>query len=659
MNTDLLFQPGRLGSLAVPNRIVMPPMVLNYADEDGRVTDRYIAHIERVARGGVGTIVLEASYVTPEGRGFRHQLGVHDDGNVPGLRRVVDVAHRYGAVIGIQLYHAGRQTSSTVIGGQPVAPSSIPCPLMQEMPAELSGERIAELVRAFGEAARRAIAAGLDFVEIHAAHGYLVNQFLSPFSNRRTDRYGGSFDNRTRFLDGIIDAVRRATGNAVPVTVRISADEMVPGGITIDDSCALARHLETKGVDALHVSAGNYGSYTRGYMIPPMAREDAPLVDYARRIKAVVSIPVIAVGKLRDPAVAAGVLERGDADFVAIGRGLLADPDWPAKVRDGRRAELNLCVTCNQGCIGRLFAQQDALCTINPETGREALFANQEHVAPLRFAVIGAGPAGMTAARIAALRGHDVTVYERANHAGGQLDAAGAAPHRENWWMFRDWLACELKRLNVPVRHGRDITDAGIVGIDADAFIIATGSRPHQPPFLEVGDTQLSTALEVLERRTAATTPAVVVGGGCSGAQVADYLAESIADVTVVEAGEGLAADMPMDERALLLARLEEKHVQFRPHTRLLSVEDGEVLLQTPTGHHRMRARTAVMCLGTLANDELASACTSRNLAHVVVGDAREPRKITEATAEAALAVLELERQVGKRIDVGRNGRQS
>lgn len=488
MNTDLLFQPGRLGSLTVPNRIVMPPMVLNYADDDGRVTDRYVAHIERVARGGVGTIVLEASYVTPEGRGFRHQLGVHDDGVVPGLRRAVDAAHRHGAVIGIQLYHAGRQTSSAVIGGQPVAPSSIPCPLMQEMPAELSGERIAELVRAFGEAARRAVAAGCDFVEIHAAHGYLINQFLSPFSNRRTDDYGGAFQNRVRFLDEIINSVRLNV--RVPVTVRFSADEMVPGGLTVNDAIELARHLEAEDIDALHVSAGNYGSYARGYMIPPMAREDGPLIEYARRVKASVSIPVIAVGKLRDPTVAAGVLERGDADFVAIGRGLLADPDWPMKVREGRLAELNLCVTCNQGCIGRLFAQQDALCTINPETGREALFASQEHVAPLRFGVIGAGPAGMTAARIAALRGHDVTVYERANHVGGQLDAAGAAPHRENWWMLRDWLACELKRLNVPVRHGTDITESELDDIEADAFIIATGSRPHQPPFLEVGDTQ-------------------------------------------------------------------------------------------------------------------------------------------------------------------------
>lgn len=650
MDTRLLFKPGRIGSLAIPNRIVMPPMVLNYADANGRATDKYVAHIERIARGGVGAIVLEASYVTGNGRGFANQLGLHHDDIVPALRRVMDAAHSHGAVIGIQLFHAGRQTRSAVSGAQPVAPSAIPCPLMNEVPAELDESEIARLVTAFGDAARRAVDAGCDFVEIHGAHGYLVMQFLSPASNRRTDRYGGSFENRVRFLDEIIEAVRHGIGDRnAPVTVRISADEMVPGGLTIEDTSRLAMHLESRGIDALHVSAGSYGSYARGYMIPPMAREDAPLVEFARRIKNTVSIPVIAVGKLRDPAVAAGVLERGDADFVAIGRGLLADPDWPNKLRENRHDELNLCVTCNQACIGRLFAQQDVRCTINPETGRAPMFDAPPVASSLELLVIGAGPAGMTAARTAALRGHRVTVLERASQPGGQLAAAGAAPHRQNWWKFRDWLVRELERLNVPVHMGVEATAASLDEYSPDAIIIATGSSPNHPEFPSAGPTQVVTAIDILEERVQATGPVVVIGGGCSGAQTAEFLAHGGHDVTLVEAEPEIALDMPPDERALMLARLDDKCVRVHTQTRLDTIDAGEAVITSASGRFSLPIGTAVLSLGATSDNDLVAMCEKRDVPVAVVGDAVSPRKVTEATAEGALAILHIENEVVER----------
>ena len=361
-----LFQKGRFGHLEVKNRFVMPSMVRNYADGKGYVTDRYVAHIDRIAQGGVGMMVLEASFIRPDGKGFAHELGIHTDKTIPGLARLVRAAHKHDAKIGIQLYHAGRQTSSRVSGAQPIAPSAIPDPTVMEIPHALSVKEIDGIVRAYGAAAGRARKAGLDFVEIHGAHGYLITQFLSPFSNRRTDGYGGNFKNRFRFLEEIYHSVRKAVGGEYPVLVRLSGDEMVAGGLHLSDTVKIARALERLGVDGLHISAGNYASYARGYLIPPMAIPDEPLVHLAAGVKKAVSIPVIAVAKIRKPENAEKILKLKKADFIGIGRTLLADPDYPNKVRENRLDEINPCIACNQGCISRLFAQEDVLCTVNP-----------------------------------------------------------------------------------------------------------------------------------------------------------------------------------------------------------------------------------------------------------------------------------------------------
>lgn len=640
MKIQTLFSEGRIGNLSVRNRLVMPPMVLNYADENGRATDKYVEHIRRVAQGGVGTIILEASYVTPEGRGFTNQLGLHDDAVVPGLRRIVQAAHEHDVVVGIQIYHAGRQTRSAITGLAPVAPSPLPCPVMQELPHELSTSEVRSLVDAFAAGAKRAVSAGMDFIEIHGAHGYLVTQFLSPFTNQRQDEYGGSFENRTRFLKEIVNAVHTVV--SVPISVRISADEMVPGGIDTEEGVRIAKMLEAEGVDVLHVSAGNYASYAKGYMIPPMAREDAPLVGYARRIKQEVSIPVIAVAKLRDPQVALDVIQGGSADFVALGRGLLADPDWPNKVRDQRLSEIDLCVTCNQGCIDRLFKNKAVLCTVNPETGREDMLARPRSTKSKRVLIVGGGPAGMSAARYAKMEGHDVSLFEQGDALGGQLTVAGATPHREAWWLFRDWLIREMARLEIAVHLNATVTAAKLQQQQPDAVIIATGSSPIDTGFRSVGRTRITNSVALLETDMDATGPVVVVGGGCAGAQVAEYLADGNLAVTLIEAEDGIAADMPQDERSLMLERLQEKGVRIRTRTRLLGIQDGGAQLRAPEGDQSLEANTVVLCLGAAANDELVEICTASGIQHIVIGDALAPRKVTEAAAEGLLAALRL-----------------
>lgn len=638
----LLFSPGRIGRLRPKNRLVLAPIVRNYADEDGNATPRYVAHIERIARGGVGTIILEASFVRQEGKGFLRELGIHDDKVIPGLRKLVQAGHRHGALIGIQLFHGGRQASAQISGSQPVAPSAIPDPVVNELPHELTVAEIADIVDAFGCAAKRAKDAGFDFVEIHGAHGYLVAQFLSPFSNHRRDGYGGTPENRRRFLEEVYLAVRGATGEHFPITVRLSGEEAIPGGLTIGDTVATAKRLELLGAAALHISTGNYATYAQGTMIPPMAIPDGVLLPLAQRVKAAVNIPVIAVGKLRTPELVEEVLEQGKADFVALGRSLLADPDWPAKVAAGKRAEVRHCIACNQGCISRLFAQQSVWCTINPEVGREPEFENLKGGDGRKLLVIGGGPAGMAAARWGALAGFKVVLHEARSVLGGQLLAASAAPHREDWNTLREYLVHELGRLGVEMRLDSRLDAQGVVREKPWAVIVATGSEPIRPSVPASDGMLVATGRDILEQAAAHQGRIVVAGGGCAGAQTAEYLASCGHDVTVLEAEGDIAVDAPIDERMLLLGRLQRHGVKMMPNTRLLSMALGNVVVLSPHETRMLRADMVVLCLGAQPRIDLTVALTGIGLPVRIVGDAAQPRKVTEALAEGALAVLNL-----------------
>lgn len=637
MHSPLLATPGRIGGLTLKNRLLMAPMVRNYADEHGRMSERYLAHLARIARGGVAAMILEASFVSPEGRGFRHELGLHEDGVVPGLHRAVELIHAQGALAGIQLYHAGRQTREQITGTPPVAPSAIPCPLMNELPHALTLPEIHALVQAFAAAAARAQAAGFDFVEIHAAHGYLITQFLSPFSNRRSDAYGGSTENRRRFLGEIITAVRERVGREFTVTLRLSADEMVPGGLEIADGCELAAWLEQRGIAAIHVSVGNYASYTRGRMIPPMSVEDAPLLAYAERIKQHVKIPVIAVGKLRTPALAEAALHRKQADFIALGRELLADPDWPRKVLAGEGDSIHECIACNQGCISRLFEQRDVWCTVNPECGREREFTvftadNRQH----KVLVAGGGPAGMAAA----CAGYQVILCETRAELGGQLRAASAAPHRPGWHQLLEDMHAELRRLGAELRFNTHVDRKCVERERPYALVVATGAVPVRPQIPGIDKLNVISARDLLEGGTRAEGRVLVVGGGCSGAQTAEYLAQAGHAVTLVEAEGDIAADAPLDERTLLVGRLHALGVSIMAHTRLLSIGEYPLLQSADGEHFQLPVDTVVLCLGARSVNSLEQEALGLVPRVFTVGDAVRPRKVTEAIAEGALAGL-------------------
>ena len=629
--------------MKLKNRLVMPPMVRDYADTQGRVTERYLDHIARVAEGGVGMMILEASFISPEGKGFPNELGVHNDGTVPGLKKLAAVVHKHGAKIGIQLYHAGRQSHQALIGQQTVGPSAITEPLSGETPRALTVPEIKTIIAKYAAAAGRAKKAGLDFVELHGAHGYLITQFLSPFSNNRTDDYGGSKEKRFRFMQEVFLAVRKTVGPKYPIVVRLSGDELVAGGLKIEDTVEISKKLEQLGADALHISVGNYASYVQGMMIPPMAVKEAPLVDLSRKVKQAVKIPVIAVGKLRQPEMAAKVLKNGWADLIAIGRPLLADPDWPKKVRAENLSDLNMCVSCNQGCISRLFANQDVLCTVNPRNGREGLFRKMKKVAGKKAVVVGAGPAGLSAAKVLAERGFKVTVFEEHKTTGGQIFAAAAAPFRGDWLRFYKTLDYQLRRLKVTFKTGVRVTAALIAKEKPVGVIVAIGSSPVRPNIPGLEKSNVVIARDLLEGKAKTRGRVVVAGGGCLGTQTAEFLARRGRAVTIVEATDGVAVDAPIDEKFLLLERLKQLKVQILTKTRIMSVEDKGVVIKEASGRTRLLpAETTVLCLGAKPNDSLPEELKKKKIKVFVAGDAVAPRKITDAAAEGALAALKM-----------------
>lgn len=633
-----LFSRARLGRHEAKNRLVMAPMVRNYADESGLLTDRYRAHLERIAAGGTGTLVLDACFVRPDGRGFTNQLAIDRDETIAGFSELVDIAHRHGALIGPQLYHAGRQTTSEITGVQPVAPSALAGPLMQEEPRSLRVDEIADIVAAFGRATRRAREAGCDLVEIHGAHGYLIAQFLSAFTNERDDEYGGDLEHRMRFLVEIVEAVRREAGE-MAVIVRLSGDEMVPDGLELSDTLQIAERLEQLGVDAVHISAGNYASYESGMMIQPMAIEDAPLVPLASAIKGAVSIPVITVGKIRMPDRAESILRDGHADFIALGRPLLADPDWPRKAEHGDDDAINICIACNQGCTGRLFAQDDIWCTVNPETGREREFA-QPVGESRRVLVAGGGPAGMEAARVAAERGHHVELWERSDRLGGQLNEAVVPPHRPGWGELRDHLQRQLERLGVEVHLGEPATADVVREQQPDVVIAALGAEPSPPSMDGFERDNVVFGIDVLSGVAEPRGDVVVAGGGCNGAQTAEHLARLGHPVTIVEMTGSIADDAPLADRSLLLGRLDELGVDIRTEASIRQVDEDSVIVDQDGHRERIACDTVVVCLGMRSVDGLPAEIEELPVEVVLVGDAVEPRKVTDAMIEGARAAL-------------------
>lgn len=630
-----LFTPGRIGRLEVSNRIVMGAMLVGYAEGDGRFSARHLAYFEARARGGAGMLVTESvmadTALQPVPQGAPVTVA-SSDVVIPRLTELTRAVHRHGARIAFQVTPGeGRQSHIAIEGRIPSAPSAQPAVLDPKIRCRaLTAAEIDRLVEACGNAALRAAMAGFDLIDLHAHTGYLIDQFMSPQWNHRDDAWGGDFDRRMAFPLAIIDAIRRRVGKRFPLSFRLTAEHRIAGGRRIEEAQRIARCLEAAGIDLLTVDAGCYEAHH--WMSPPIYLGDACLADLAAAIRQVVSIPVAATGSITRPEQAEALLAAGKADFVVLGRSLLADPDWPRKARQGRPQTIRPCILCNEYCLGRI----PAACMVNPSCGREVERALVPTAQRRRVLVVGGGPGGLEAARVAAARGHEVTLWERGAELGGQLVPAGDAGYKRCLHALRDQLVTVAAESGVRVEVGREADLEQIVTFAPDAVIVATGARA------KAEDRGNGTGvLDVFALHGGARVGArvIIAGGGLNGCDAAIDLAQRGHEVVIVDRHEEVGRDLNHISRSALHARLAELGVVLRTAHRVCEIHGaGVVALDAAGQRHELAADTVIDARGVAAVDGLAAPLRGKVEELLVIGDCAAPRKIGEAIHEGFAA---------------------
>ncbi len=648
---SILFDPITIGPMRLKNRLVMPPMVTQYGDSSGFVTQRQIDYYIERANNHVGLIIVEGTCPTPGGRVAVNQLNIHDDAYIPGLRHLAEAIKKAGSGCVLQIQHAGRRTHAADNNGlQPVAPSAIP-QRNGEMPRALTIEDIQGIIENFAQAARRAKEAGFDGVEGHFAHGYLIAEFLSPMTNKRTDKYGGDLESRTRFAVEIIQRMREKVGESYPILVRICGDEYIKGGLNLKDTRKVAMMLEKAGISAIDVSAGYTASHEEGYLnslIPyssaPMSMGHGSYLHLAEGIKKVVKVPVIAVGRLDDPALAEKAIAQGKADMVAIGRALIADAAFVSKVHEKKYDDIRKCIACNH-CVSDLMIEKNLRCTVNPEVGSEDPYRIKPAPKTKRVLVIGGGPGGMEAARVAALRGHKVTLFESKPYLGGNMVPAAAASFKREIGNFTEYLSGQIHKLGVEISLSTEGNEEKVFTLKPDVVIIATGSSPLMPAIPGIELSNVISAVDVLEGKAKTGSKVVVAGAGAVGCETAAVLVEAGKEVTVVEMRntdfsdtDGLAPDMnPLLRRWLLFELWPSLPIEVIGKSAFCEITREGLIVEKREGKRRLiAADTIVMAAGMKPNNNLKGKLHGKVAELYEVGDCVEPRKIIDAVQEAA-----------------------
>ncbi len=651
-----LKQPGTLGGLTLKNRVVMAPMGTNYSTTDGLSTARDVAYYAERARGGVGAIMTEAMVVTQQARPHHNSLCCYHDRFIPGLASIVEAIKAHDCRAFAQLNHRGALLRRSVLNMEPVGPSDWVNPNTGDAVRALRVSEIHDIQRLFVDAARRLWRAGYDGVEIHAANGYLFQQFFTRRINQRTDEYGGAIENRMRLLLETMDRIRQALPD-LRLIVRLSASEYTPAGYTQEEIIELARAVEQAGAAAIDLSGGsNESPQLSKYCIQPPSFPRGCLGPVARPIKQAVSIPVMVAGRVVEPQDAEALLTSGSADFVSVGRALYADPHWCLKAFGEMAAPIRRCIACNV-CFERLTLEKDVSCVQNPMVGTE--FEAMEHVVPpplgasaprRRVLVLGAGVAGVEASRVLAERGHDVEIWERAARPGGQIHLAVAAPDKtEVWPVWTDrWQ--EIERLAVPVRTGVQADAAMIRAFGPDHVIVATGSHPRKPPLpLD----QLSPAVQVCHawdlfeqaERFGPQTRLTIVGGGMVGAELADLLRGRGCDIQILEMQDAACLGMARNNRMELLERLADDGVRLVTRCRIDAVVGDRLHVrigdappsELPVGDW------LVFATGPQPQLDALDAVNQAGVPFTRVGDAQAPGDFLAAIRDGWMAALALD----------------
>jgi 2,4-dienoyl-CoA reductase-like NADH-dependent reductase (Old Yellow Enzyme family)/thioredoxin reductase len=631
-----VFEPTNIGQMQLKNRIVMPPMGTNYAEEGGAIGQRTLDYYEARARGGVGLIIVEGSAPSLQCT-MSHQASLGDDKLIPRWQKLTDAAHKYNARIAIQIMHSTMEKWDGKVVQVSPSPVIVPARVMGilgEPPHELTVEEIAERVEWFASAARRASEAGFDGVEIHGAHQYIVAAFLSSATNQRKDKYGGSVKNKARFLVEILQAIKEKVGPGFPVWVRFNAQEWgVGNGITIEETKQVVPLVVEAGAQAIHVSGYGAGSYITTAPIP-----DTPgfLVPLAEEVKKLTNVPVIAVGRL-DLELGERILEEGKADLIAIGRRLLADPDLPNKVAEGRLDEIIPCIGCME-CIERLAfdeRSEGVTCVVNPTMGRERAYQIKPVRKAKKVVVVGGGPAGMQAAIVATKRGHKVTLFEKDAKLGGQLNIAALPPFKGDIFPWINYLVNQVEKAGVAVKLNADATAEIVIKGNPDAVVIATGSTPAMPEISGIDKSNVVTAQDVLSGKAKAGQNVVIIGGGMVGCETGRYLAEQGKTVTIIEILKRMASDMFPMVRRRLMDGLRSKKVTLLASATCEEIREGSVLVNTAEGKKEtIPADTVIIAVGYKANDRLYKALEGKVPEIYCIGNSSEPRRILEATNE-------------------------